>query len=654
MSAPTDFDAIAASLPTVMPLAKKPAHNNLQRKLLEFGVDSAVAEVIARAVVDPTDARRRLDHLVPVRVPGGQLFSLDVLAWTPMISNFPVNNREATARSFPAGGRRDGEADRFRPLRPAEDAPDGSARLVQRAASIDHAIWSLERSVQYLLDNNNLVDSVAAQGVMVPVIAAPITITPDDDSAPVTILGTADGSSRMASAHHVLDLTPREVLVDLPSDERNARGQLSDILAVLQRPAEEVTEDDLRKIRAVQIPVRILLRFEPDEQVDTGFAKAVEALVHLLHVEPAKQWDDAASLDSKADSVITSLYESGQLTPTRRAYADGMLTPDEARSRGLGGEADERAMWLIGLISSNRAPIKQAVRAGVLELTRGKQVRKEAKAQIAVELGLRAVRTSHPASHAKSARLALQSAMQSHLLWGKDLDVMPGESPEQLRDLALAELAAGEPAEACTRIIAKGGFWLAVHRVLREAHFFAAKSDRDGRSPQRVLEALGNDPHGIHVLYRAIVDGRDGQPPVSVDKEGRRRTAATGQPIKMSSEWLRQDVVPAQGKTNQESPTDTQPFPTRQLLQRVTRLKNAIDALDDLHREIRAVTTSGGSVLVDEEGISSGLVKHMQNGLSNLDRRLTLYEAFWTRKNDEDADDDALDGAPPSDETEVA
>jgi len=651
MSATSNLDAPALLIPVVQPLAKKPAHNALYRRLVEEGIDEPVAVVVARAVVDPADARQRLDRLVPVRVPGGRLFSLDVLVWAPMIANFPVNNREATSRTFPAGGDQGTEATRYRPLRPAQDAPDGSARLEQHAGSIDHAVWSLERSVQYLLDKNNWVESIAAQGVMVPVIAVPMTIRPSDGQ-PITILATADGSSRIASAHHLMGLTPQDVLINLPTNERNARGQLAEILAALDRPADEVADDELRRIRAVQIPARILLRFEPDNQTESGFAKAVEALVHLLHVEPAKQWDDAASLDAKADSVITALYEVGQLTPTRKAYADGMLTPKEATERGLGGEADERALWLVHLISSERAAIKRAVRAGVLELTRGRAVRKEVKAQIAVELGLRAVRASYPASQVKAARLALQSALQSDTIWAKGLGVEAGETPEQLRDLALAEIEdEGQPGAACARLAVKGGFWLAIHRVLREAHFFAERDQRDGRSPQKILEALVREPHGIHVLYRAMVDGRDGQPPISVDEKGRRRKASSGKLIAMSSTWLRQHVVPAGGRTRSQGP-EADPFPTRQLLQRVQRLRTAVDGLVEEHRQLRGVTDAVGIPLVDQEGISTGAVAEMQKSLRDLDRKLFLYEDIWRRRNDEEFDDDELDGEPPLDELE--
>jgi hypothetical protein len=650
----TDFAADERALPltVVQPLAKKTAHTSLYRRLLEEGLDEPAALAVSRAVVDPADARQRLDRLVPVRVPGGRLFSLDVLAWAPAISNFPVNNREAAARTFPASGSgTTDEAARFRPLRPAQDAPDGSARLHQHADSLDHLLWSLERSVQYLLDHNSWVESIAAQGVMVPVTAVPMTIDFGDGSPDITVLATGDGSSRMASVHDILELTPRDVLAEMPENDRGFRGTITEITAVLERPASEISELQLRKIRAVQVPARVLLRFEPDAGYGIGFAKAVEALVHLVHVEPATQWDDAASLDAKADAVLAALYETGQITPTKKAYADGMLTPQEACSVDLGGEADERALWLLDLISSEKASVKRAVRIGVLELTRGKQLRKEVKAQIAVELGLRAIRGAQQAAYVKSARLALQSAVQSELLWGREIGWKPSMTAEELRDAALVELEEhGEPGTACARLAIQGGFWLAVYRVLREAHFFPDRDQRDGRSPQKILEALASSPHGLRVLYRAIIDGRDHQPPTSVDENGRRRMTVDKKPISMTSTWIRQEVVPSGGRPTTPKPQEN--FPTRQLMIRLRAMREAVSALEDAHRQLRSVTDAAGGALVDQEGVNSQAARLMQDSLSGMGRRLTIYEDVWRRRNMGATNDDALNAEAPLEEVD--
>jgi hypothetical protein len=366
-------------------------------------------------------------------------------------------------------------------------------------------------------------------------------------------------------------------------------------------------------------------------------------------VEPATQWDDAASLDAKADAVLAALYEAGQITPTKKAYADGMLTPEEARSVDLGGEADERALWLLDLVSSEKASVKRAVRTGVLELTRGKQLRKEVKAQIAVELGLRAVRGAQQATYVKSARLALQSVVQSELLWGREIGGKPSMTAEALRDAALVELEEhGEPGTACARLAMQGGFWLAVHRALREAHFFPDRDQRDGRSPQKILEALASSPHGLRVLYRAIVDGRDHQPPTSVDESGRRRTTVDKKPIAMTSSWIRQEVVPAGGRPTAPKTEDS--FPTRQLLTRLRALREAVGAVEDAHRQVRSVTDAAGGALVDQEGVNSQSARYMEDSLYDIGRRIAVYEDIWRRRNTEASDDDVLNAEAPLEE----
>jgi hypothetical protein len=43
-----------------------------------------------------------------------------------------------------------------------------------------------------------------------------------------------------------------------------------------------------------------------------------------------------------------------------------------------------------------------------------------------------------------------------------------------------------------------------------------------------VLALVMSSEHGIHLLYQAIVDGREGQPPRRVDDQGNRVPDGTG------------------------------------------------------------------------------------------------------------------------------
>src|SRR5205823_3295752 len=113
------------------------------------------------------------------------------------------------------------------------------------------------------------------------------------------------------------------------------------------------------------------------------------------------------------------------------------------------------------------------------------------------------------------------------------------------------------------------------------------------------------------------------------------------------SGWVRNDVVPPGGRRT-EGP-QPEAFPTRQLLQHVQRLRNAVTALDDEHAALRKVTDASGTALVDREGINSQTIAAMRQTLDKLDRRLILYEDVWTRANQEEARDDDLDTEPALD-----
>ncbi len=106
-------------LASLQRLPKTPAVRSLDTRLSDLGVSAAMATALARAVVDPADARRRLDRLTPIRVPGGIVYALETTVWATAVVPYLVNNREASDRHFPAGVKiGTTEAARYRPLRP--------------------------------------------------------------------------------------------------------------------------------------------------------------------------------------------------------------------------------------------------------------------------------------------------------------------------------------------------------------------------------------------------------------------------------------------------------------------------------------------------------------------------------------------------------
>src|SRR5215211_6335285 len=132
-----------ASLAYMPRLAKRQATETLIKRLIDHGMPKADAAMVGRSVVDPADARRRLDRLTPVRVPGGTFRALETLVWAPAVMAYAANNREAVARHYPVGVEPGtAEAARYRPLRPPTDASDGVARLEIEADKLAHLFWS--------------------------------------------------------------------------------------------------------------------------------------------------------------------------------------------------------------------------------------------------------------------------------------------------------------------------------------------------------------------------------------------------------------------------------------------------------------------------------------------------------------------------------
>ena len=214
--------APAASLASMQRLAKTAGVTSLERRLSSDGhLPDGVAKTIARAVVDPAEARNRLDRLTRIRVPGGIIHALETTVWATAAVPYVVNNREASDRHFPAGVKLGStEAARYKPLRPPTDAGDGTARLEISANGKEHLIWSLDRSARFLLENNDWTESIAAQGVMQHVTLAVVDVVFANGDETVTMLGSVDGSSRVNSAHAVLGITPHDVLYRYAGDER--------------------------------------------------------------------------------------------------------------------------------------------------------------------------------------------------------------------------------------------------------------------------------------------------------------------------------------------------------------------------------------------------------------------------------------------------
>ena len=282
--------------------AKSVAIKQFAERLVEHGHSLEGANALARAAVDPADARRRLQHPTELHVPGGTLLAITVPVWATAVVLYPANTREASNRRYPvAVPPGSSEAAKFPPPRDVRASALGQAELEFPAQSREHVVWTLDRSADYLEQANNLQQTIARQGVMLPITACVMRIVHTDGINDAPVVSAADGSSRMAASHKLLNITPDDVVYRLPADERRFRKMIDDILTPYGMPVEDVSEEELVLLRALQIPATLIVGFRADAGSAVDFADAIRSYVGLLHVEPPKEWDDAAERDAKAE-----------------------------------------------------------------------------------------------------------------------------------------------------------------------------------------------------------------------------------------------------------------------------------------------------------------------------------------------------------------
>lgn len=95
-----DDDDEPASLPGTLPSVPRPAAvRKLAEQLTAFGMSEGAAASVARAVTRPEEARRRLQNPDVLRVPGGELDTIDIQVWTPAVSTL----RQAETVEGPTG-----------------------------------------------------------------------------------------------------------------------------------------------------------------------------------------------------------------------------------------------------------------------------------------------------------------------------------------------------------------------------------------------------------------------------------------------------------------------------------------------------------------------------------------------------------------------
>jgi hypothetical protein len=589
----------------IAPPPKSPAVVRLAERLeREYSHSAEAALAIAEAVEDPRIAREQLSRLSRIPVRGGTLYALDTRVNALRMVIDPTNPRTVGATDYPASAARSARAKYWVP-RDLNIDPMRPAELRLDAGSRQDMIDALDDAKSVLRDENPLAPSIAVNGVFFPLIVMPWIILTEDDAPPAAVLVARDGSSRLNGAQENLGIAPSDPLYGPVSDLRRMRSSAKEIADIILRPQGEISDEDAAKAHSLMIPARIIVAYEPDPGSKVNLLDVVDELVALVHLDRPTPWSPPSEANKRADIVLAELVDEGVLSRSMAEYFAGMLDRTRAEQIGFPAKADERAARILHFFTNDgQTLVGRAISRGIRGLTRKAQVTKEQKSNIFTPLVLRGHHWGS-ANLRKSAESTLPRAYLMLAFWERSWGITK-RTPEELRDAALAEVRSGHahPGRSTLELAALGVYWLCVHGGLgRESYGQSGNAERDNRSPSAVLAQVMSCEHGIHVLYQAIVDGRDGQPPRRVDEQGNRVPDGTGVVPAVTNAWLRETFRVSKVVTKPGSTPTWRPTPAEQLQRSVQRIRWKADELVQQVDVLSTIHGEGGIPLVNEVGI---------------------------------------------------
>jgi hypothetical protein len=570
--------SVSRSSVPVFPPARP--QQRLAEALVALGMPDDAARAAARIVLDPTDARRRLGTPVVHRTATARIYTVPVQVTPVGTSSFPANKRATpVVRQLPIDGR-----PLVRPVLPEPTSLGTLPELRLKAASPEHLTTVLEDVEKFLREDNDLSDRIGLEGILRPVLLIALRVEFENGADPITVMVTVDGSSRISSAHGLLDVSPAEVMYRF-SDDRYLRRRLGEWRAAAEGAADD--DEVVRIARVLGVPAEIIIAVEPvieGATIDT--ASEVRSLVGLLHVEPAKKWSDPGILDAQGEEVLDELLAADKITEPEYEVMLGIATMADAAAAGFAHYHDERAAKILKVF----VDYKEAVRIAIVRVTHLAQVKRDRRAKVAAELAIRSFRGRETAKRVGRARVGLQIALAIEELWERPWDATD-RSPDVLRDAALAELDAGTTfGPAALELGVKGAYELARMVVLAQINL---TRDLDPelykllQSPATIFRDLLGKPHGIRILAEAVKAGRRGMVLYVIDEDGNPVAGSDGRQLEMKDAWLRKTFGTGELPPMPRAAIDTPEAELREAQERLAASANAVYAQALQLREIR-------------------------------------------------------------------
>ncbi|MFD5420739.1 hypothetical protein ACFWJT_22275 [Streptomyces sp. NPDC127069] len=641
--------------PEAYSLPRAAAVNNLATGLSGRGLSVGAVEALARAAVQPDDMRRKLADVNRLRVQGGTLHIVETRLWSASVVPHPANPREYGHRSYALGS---GAASPPRVLLEPESVLGGGPELQLRVAVAADLAQRLVEAEDRLVKDNPLADDIAVEGVLQPLTVVCLTAHHTRDAiGPTPLLIAADGSSRISSVHQLLDYTPAVIAYQWGRDFRLFRREVNRWLRLAQKQGwDALSPAEQGKVRALTVPARVVVGFDPDARTGVRFHTAVRNFIGLTHIRPPKPYSSAAEDEAKGDAVLDFLAEPmrsrrARITPQEKRWYAGLTTEAEAAAEGFSPHRDVRAMEIVrGLLGGGTGTARR-VNEGIRSLTAQQRPTHEERVDIAVELVLRPVRTekSDLQSYVRPRRAILQRAFRLPEI--KELSAegplegaSGGSSLEDLRDAALKEAseglgAGGGMGPAQTELAVKAAYYMATAEPMAlQREGSGAARDEDGRTAGAVLRAMLSRPHGIVQAYEVVRAGRLRKPLLEVDADGAPVRTAEGTHRQLTDALLRHTY------NGEVLAVATAGLPAVRMRWAVVQtsvlhLKQAVQAME-------AVPTHEGGVMtvVGREGWETKGIARVRGEMDWISRRLASWADTYADAHPDPQDDTDGDG----------
>ncbi|AXI78780.1 hypothetical protein C7M71_016495 [Peterkaempfera bronchialis] len=584
--------------------------------------------------------RRKLTEATELRVQGGTLSIVETRLWSASVIPHPANPREYGRRQYPLGGSGSTVATTPEP---------GS--LIGRDAELELCIPTpdllaqrLEDTKDRLLRENPLAYDIAAEGVLQPLTVVALTVVHANGHPRASLLVAADGSSRVSAVHSLLDYSPCRVAYEWGRDDRKYRKEINRWIRHAQKQGwDGLREDERQKLRALTVPARVVVGFDPHSQTNQRFHTAVRNFIGLTHIRPPRPYGPAVENEAKADAVLDSLVEPARTGPAHITDAEkhwfaATVTAEEVLAKGLSRHSDVRAASIVKSLLGGGVGTSRRVNEGIRSLTAKLRPKREERVDIAVELILRPLRAGKEGDlgFIRSRRAALQRVYRLPEI--EDLPAGPliesdeggGRALEQLRDQALEEAGLGHGNDgrlsvAQTELAVKAVYYMAVAEPMAlQREIFGGSGDEDDRSPATVLRAMLSCRRGILQAYEVVRAGRRGDKLYEVGESGHRVVTATGSHRELTDSLVRHAYT---GEPLAEAAVG---YPAAAV--RWASVRNSVDSLQRNVKVMAAVPQQvGGRSQVEEEGWDPAAVAALREDLDHIDRSV----ARWSDRHKE-------------------